>query len=110
MPTELWLLGGIIAAFLIIVFLRKHKKAKAIKPMAPVVSPRSPVRNAPPPPLPAQRTPSLPHCLPVVHIWDYPKCPIDRSRNEPGKPQAIFRDVGNRCYFCRHGHRFTGRE
>lgn len=110
MPTELWILGGVMAVFLMIVFLNNRKKAKTKRAMAPALTPRSSVRKAPPPPLPVQRTPSLPPCRPIIRIQDYPKCPIDRSRNEPGKVQAIFWDAANKCYFCRHGHRFTGRE
>lgn len=63
-----------------------------------------------PPHLPARKAPPLPPRDPRARLLDYPKCPIDRSRNEPGKPQAIYWNARQKCFICSHGHRFTGKE
>lgn len=80
------------------------------EPPAPVstsatcIQTQKPVEKAPPA-LPVRSS-----SLPRQRVLDYPKCPIDRCRNEPGKPQVVFRDEGSHCYICCNGHRFTGRE
>lgn len=61
-------------------------------------------RRAVPPPLPGERAAADPR------IFDYPKCPVDRMRNAPGRPQVVFWNAERRCYCCARGHRFTGRE
>lgn len=63
-----------------------------------------------PPPLPNGRMTALPGQQSGLRVLDYPKCPVDRSKNEPGKPQVVFWDKSSGCYICCHGHRFTGRE
>lgn len=74
-----------------------------------------PLYTAPPPPLP-QLQQVRPQILPTVqesatrNPLDFPRCPIDRRRNEPGKPQLIFWDAAHSCYICGNGHQFTGRE
>lgn len=61
-------------------------------------------RRPAPPPLPGE-APAV-----DLEIYDYPKCPVDRVRNTPGRPQVVFRDPARRCFYCSRGHRFTGRE
>lgn len=109
MSEELYIIGGLVCILLVFLMLRKRKKAKAIQnvpsaAVAPIITPKAP------PPLPTRRAPSLPPRYPNLRALDYPKCPLDRSRNEPGKPQVIFWDGVNNCYTCCHGHHFTGRE
>ena len=109
MSEELYILGGIsICILLVFLMLRKRKKAKAAQNEAVVVR----QNDAPkaPPPLPTRRAQSLPPRYPNLRALDYPKCPLDRSRNEPGKPQVIFWNSTKRCYTCRYGHQFTGKE
>ena len=36
----------------------------------------------------------------------FPCCPFDKQRNEPGKAQTIFWDSKAGCYVCSRGHRF----
>lgn len=36
----------------------------------------------------------------------FPCCPFDKQRNEPGKAQTIFWDSRSNCYVCSRGHRF----
>ena len=36
---------------------------------------------------------------------EFPCCPLDKQRNLPGKPQYIFWDEINQCYYCSRGHR-----
>lgn len=43
-----------------------------------------------------------------ISIYDYPKCPICRSRNLHGEEQTVFA-VGN-SFKCTRGHLFTGRD
>jgi len=62
------------------------------------------------PAAPARRKLLSPPGNPGRDILDFPKCPIDRKKNEPGKAQVIFWDEKDGRYFCSHGHRFTGRE
>ena len=110
MSEELYIIGGIgICILLVFLMLRKRKKTKAAKSVVEVaVSPKGTPKA--PPPLPARRAPSLPPRYPNLRALDYPKCPLDRSRNEPGKPQVIFWNSAKNCYTCCHGHQFTGRE
>ena len=110
MSEELYILGGIgICILLVFLMLRKRKKVKAAKnevgaDVRPKDAPKAP------PPLPVRRAPSLPPRYPHLRASDYPKCPLDRSRNEPGKPQVVFWNSTKSCYTCCHGHQFTGRE
>lgn len=109
MSEELYIIGGLVCILLVFLMLRKRKKAKASQDVAgaavePIITPKAP------PPLPVRRAPSLPPRYPNLRALDYPKCPLDRSRNEPGKPQVIFWDSTSSCYTCCHGHHFTGRE
>lgn len=110
MSEELYVLGGIgICILLVFLMLRRRKEAKAVQTEARVVvSPK----GAPmaPPPLPVRISPSLPPRYPNLRALDYPKCPLDRSRNEPGKPQVVFWNNAKNCYTCCYGHQFTGRE
>lgn len=109
MSEELYIIGGLVSILLVFLMLRKRKKAKASQDVTSVaVEPI--ITHKAPPPLPARRAPSLPPRYPNLRALDYPKCPLDRSRNEPGKPQVIFWDNANNCYTCFHGHHFTGRE
>lgn len=110
MSEELYILGGIgICILLVFLMLRKRKKAKTAQNEAGVaVRPKDAPKA--PPPLPARRALSLPPRYPNLRALDYPKCPLDRSRNEPGKPQVIFWNSAKNCYTCCYGHQFTGRE
>lgn len=109
MSEELFIIGGIILILLVIRMLRKRKKNEVRQDTAAVAVKAVPVAKAPPP-LPVRRAPALPPRYPNLRALDYPKCPIDRGRNEPGKRQVIFWDSANNCYICCHGHHFTGRE
>ena len=110
MTEELYILGGIgICILLVFLMLRKRKKVKAAKnEVGAAVRPKDAPKA--PPPLPVRRAPSLPPRYPNLRALDYPKCPLDRSRNEPGKPQVVFWNSTKSCYTCCHGHQFTGRE
>lgn len=107
MAEELYVLGG--AIILLLVSLTAGWLAKKKPKDEEVAVMRTKVQKVPPP-LPVRRAPSLPPRVPNARALDFPKCPVDRSRNEPGKPQVIFWDSGSNCYTCCHGHRFTGRE
>lgn len=110
MSEELYILGGIgICILLVLLMLIKRKKAKAAQNEAGVAVRLKDASKAPPP-LPVRRSPSLPPRYPNLRALDYPKCPLDRSRNEPGKPQVVFWNSAKSCYTCCHGHQFTGRE
>ena len=109
MSEALYIIGGLLCILLVVLILRKRKKAKASQDVAGVAVEPIIMAKAPPP-LPARRAPNLPPRYPNLRVLDYPKCPLDRSRNEPGKPQVIFWDNANNCYTCCHGHHFTGRE
>lgn len=110
MLEELYIIGGIgICILLAFLMFRKRKKVIASENETGAALETITVPKAPPP-LPIQRAPSLPSRHPNRRALDYPKCPLDRSRNEPGKPQVIFWDNTNNCYTCCHGHHFTGRE
>ena len=104
---------GIACTVFGLLLLRKSKMTGAAQPEKICTTEESPVLKAAPA-LPERLLPDLPPPLPPrcleLQMLDYPKCPIDRSRNEPGKPQVVFRDRENGCYVCHHGHRFTGRE
>jgi len=107
MAEEWYLFGGIL--ILILVSLAVGWLAKKKPKDGEVTVMRTKVQKAPPP-LPVRRAPSLPPRVPNARALDFPKCPVDRCRNEPGKPQVIFWDSASNCYTCCHGHRFTGRE
>lgn len=109
MSEEWYILGGIICILLVFLMIRKCKKAKDGKEETGRITGTA-VARTPPPPLPKRISPNLPPHQPNLRALDYPKCPIDRSRNEPGKPQVIFWDGAHSCYTCCHGHQFTGRE
>lgn len=104
-----YVLGGVFLLALVLLLVGKGRKKRAASGKMEVAVMRRGVQKAPPP-LPVRRAPSLPPRIPGSRMLDYPKCPVDRSRNEPGKPQVIFWDSARNCYICSHGHRFTGRE
>lgn len=107
MAEEWYIFGGILV--LALVSFVAGRLAKKKPEVGEVAVMRTKVQKAPPP-LPVRRAPSLPPRVPNARALDYPKCPVDRSRNEPDKPQVISWDSANNCYTCCHGHRFTGRE
>lgn len=107
MAEDWYIFWGILLLALASLAVRRLAKKKHNTGEVAVM--RAKVQNAPPP-LPVRRAPSLPPRMPNARALDYPKCPVDRSRNEPGKPQVIFWDSGSNCYTCCHGHHFTGRE
>ncbi len=109
MSEEWYIIGGILCILLVILIVRKHKKTKD-QANAPAGIVSTPAKAVAPPPLPPRRAPALPPRYPTARALDYPKCPLDRSRNQPGKPQVVFWDSTHNCYTCSHGHRFTGRE
>ncbi|MBR3974213.1 MAG: hypothetical protein IKJ99_09740 [Oscillospiraceae bacterium] len=109
MSEEVYIIGGIVCILLVLLMLRNRRKTKASQNIAKAAARPAAVPKAPPP-LPVRRAPSLPPRCPDMRVLDFPKCPIDRSRNEPGKPQVVFWDRSNNCYTCCYGHRFTGRE
>lgn len=41
-----------------------------------------------------------------VRPTEFPCCPIDRQRNNPGMAQLIKWDRENECYVCSRGHKF----
>ncbi len=41
-----------------------------------------------------------------VHPNQFPCCPIDKQRNEPGCNQKIFWIPKENCYCCSNGHKF----
>lgn len=84
MSEEWYILGGLIFILLVILMIRKYWKTKKGKDASnhdagSTVSPKTP------PPLPVRGVPNLPPHQPNLRVLDYPKCPVDRSRNEPGK-------------------------
>ena len=107
---EMYILGGIfVCTFLLLLNLKKRKRKKVVQFEANIAANRNSAHMVPPP-LPVRTAPSLPPRNPNLRLLDYPKCPLDRSRNEPGKPQVIFWNNAKKCYVCHHGHEFTGRE
>lgn len=108
MSEEWYILGGLICILLVFIMFRKCKKSRTSEDTTGNVEPVN--RPSAPPPLPPRRTANLPPRQPSIKALDYPKCPVDRSRNEPGKPQVVFWDNNCNCYICCHGHHFTGRE
>lgn len=107
MSEEWYIFGGFL--ILLLVCLGVGRLAKKKPKSGEVAVMRTKLQKAPPP-LPVRRAPSLPPRMPNARALDYPKCPVDRCRNEAGKPQVIFWDSVSNCYACCHGHRFTGRE
>lgn len=61
--------------------------------------PRRPINIAPP----TITANAGPH---GVRPTEFPCCPIDRQRNNPGMAQLIRWDRENECYVCSRGHRF----
>ena len=108
MSEELYIIGGLICILLVFLMFRADNKTKSTPNAASAA--RATTRPKAPPPLPVREAPSLPPRYPNLRALDYPKCPLDRSRNEPGKPQVIFWNSTKNCYVCSHGHHFTGRE
>ena len=64
---------------------------------------------AAPPPLPHRSTHSRNRVVVLgprgITPVQFPCCPVDKERNEQGKPQKIFWDASAQCYYCSRGHR-----
>lgn len=109
MTEALPLVAGLICFVLLIFLSQKSRKEKADTTPSKVKE-TTPVIPVSPPPLPPRTNKAPLSARPAQLVLDYPKCPIDRCRNEPGKPQVVFWDSAKKCYTCCHGHHFTGRE
>ena len=112
MTYEWNILISICCIIFSLLMLKRNKKADDNHYEKICTTAESPAPKAPPP-TGGRPLPKVPPRLPLhpdLQILNYPKCPIDRMRNQPGKPQVIFWDQRSSCYICCHGHRFTGRE
>lgn len=117
--------SGIIGIILIIIAAvissRKKKNNAQVPPPAPrpdtstvSTSTGSTARRTPAPPRPSNTSPSVPTPVYVGHrvsgIYDYPKCPVCRSRNIRGEERKVFFSPETGGYRCMRNHYFTGKE
>lgn len=109
MTEALLMVGGLIS-FVLLIFLSWKSREKGDNSNVSKITATPSARPMAPPPLPPRNNKTLLTDCPAQQVLDYPKCPIDRCRNEPGKPQVVFWDSEKKCYTCCHGHHFTGRE
>ena len=124
MEELLWIIVLVITVWIIWKAIKKRKKREASRnsschslPSRIVVGPsatkpknkRSSVSTVQTP-LPTRSTRTRNQAVVLgprgITPVQFPCCPIDKERNERGKPQKIFWDAAAQCYYCSRGHRF----